>query len=82
MEFINWFAGANSAAASDATEVQHRSLEAIPGAVRERAVDGRAQLFSKHEAVRALLQGGPVYDTLNFPVGGFGLVARHAPLCP
>ena len=61
VESISWFAGlANSAADSDATELQHRSIEAIRGAVRERAVNGRAQLCSKHEAVRALLQGGPV----------------------
>ena len=40
---ISWFAGlANSAADPDATEMQHRSIEAIRGAVMERAVDGRA----------------------------------------
>ena len=31
-----------------------------------RAVDGRGQLFSKHELVRALLQVGLGYDTLDF----------------
>ena len=53
--------------------MQHRSIEAIRGAVRELAIDGRAQLFSKHEAVRALLQGGPGYGTLDFPAGGLAL---------
>ena len=71
---ITWFAGlANSAADSDATELQHRYIEAIRGAVRDCAVDGRAQFFSKHEAVRALLQGGPGYNTLDFSVGGSAL---------
>ena len=71
---INWFADlANSVSGSDPTELQHRSIEASRGAVRERAVNGRARLSSLHEAVRALLQGGPGYDTLDFPVGGLAL---------
>ena len=74
MESINWFAGlARYAADSDATEMLQHVIEAIRGAVRRRAVDGRARLFSKHEVGRALLQGGLVYDTLDFPVGSLAL---------
>ena len=75
---INWFAGlANSAADSDATEMQHCSMEAIRG-VREREVNGRAHTFSKHEAVRALLQGGPGSDTLDFPLAAWPCTTTRA----
>ena len=64
VESTNCSAGLhNSPVDSDVSELQHRSIEGIRGAVRERTVGGRSQTFSKHEAVSALLRGGGMVRT-------------------
>ena len=69
VESINWFAGIHkSPVDSDVTEIQHPSIEGIRGAVRERAVDGRSQTFSKHETDSALLHGGMGMTPWTFPL--------------